>query len=156
MPDVLAHRPAGDAAAEARLCAELLALGQGFGRWSFVLAVVTIVALIWCDRGPVGIGAMLASLACGAIAAYHALRVRLDAALFDDWARRWVRADACPEDDLAAFERALAGLRASTHEPQAARTLAHRCAGARGLLVRQILLTVLQTLSLLSAALVSG
>lgn len=156
MTDAPARQHAGDAAAEARLCAELLALGHGFARWSSVLAVVSIVALIWCNNGPLGLGAMLTSLGCGAVAAYHALRVRLDAALFDDWARRWTGVDACPDEDLAAFDRALAGLRASQRAPQAARTLAQRSAGARGLLARQILFTVFQTLLLLMAALGSG
>ncbi|MBL8443351.1 MAG: hypothetical protein JNK52_04825, partial [Zoogloeaceae bacterium] len=73
-----------------------------------------------------------------------------------DWARRWMRPDAWPAEDLAAFDRALAGLQASKREPPAARTLAQRCTGARGLLMRQVLFTLLQTLSLLTAALVSA
>lgn len=156
MTDTPARSDAGDACAAARLCAELLALGQGFSRWSLVLAVLAIAALIWGIPGPVSLGALLASLAGGAMAAYHALRVRLDAALFDDWARRWMRPDACPAEDLAAFDRALAGLQASGCEPRAGRTLTQRCAGARGLLLRQVLFTVFQTLSLLTAALVSA
>lgn len=156
MTDTPARSDVGDACAEARLCAELLALGQGFSRWSLVLAVLAIAVLLWGTPVPASFGALLASLAGGAIAAYHALRVRLDAALFDDWAHRWMRPDACPAEDLAAFDRALAGLQAYGREPQAARTLTQRCAGACGLLMRQVLFTVIQTLSLLTAALVSA
>nr|MBL8457145.1 hypothetical protein [Zoogloeaceae bacterium] len=143
-----------DAAAAARLCAALLALGGGFARWSLVLAALAFAVLFWHDLGPAGLAAVLASLACGALAAYHASRVRLDAALFDAWARRWSQADAAPAEDMAAFDRALAGLRTATRPSRSGRTLALRCVGARGLLARQCVYTVLQTLSLLVAALV--
>lgn len=134
-----------DAAARAAACADLLALGRPLGRASAALALFALAVLLLGREIPAL--PLWASLLLALPAQYHALRVAYDERVFRRWSGHWLHDPAAaPADTMAAFDRAL-GL------APAGRSLADRGRGARRLLQRQLIATVLQLACLVAAAL---
>lgn len=132
-----------EAAAQAALCADLLALGRPLALWSAALAALVLGLAL---HGGAVSALALVSLAPAAVAAWFGLRVRLDAAIFQRWAARWaVPGGEAPTATMAAFDRALGRV-------PAGRPLAARCRGARRLLIAQALAVAVQTAGVALAA----
>lgn len=146
------------AAMQASLCAAVLSLGRVVAGWSLIVAVLalglSVLGLLkWgaTDGATIqGLPGWLASLGFAAGAAWYGLRVRLDEQVFRGWAQRWCGADARPEADMQAFDKARATIlaRARGVPAGAPRALDERCRAAHRLLLRQILFVGLQTAAL--------
>jgi hypothetical protein len=133
--------------AQAALTADSLGLGRGLDLWSMAFALLAGVALLMTAQGhDLQLSLLLTgSITIAILQKYYALRIRLDAAIFQRWADNWRYAGGItPAEDMAALDRAL-GKKQTT-----VRTLADRIRGARKLLLWQISCFLFQTICLLA------
>lgn len=142
----MAEESVAEAAQRAGLCADMLALGGRLGLWSCGLALLALAVLLFAPAAPAAL--LWATFALAVPAAYFALRVRFDEAVFRRWADAWRGSadDGLPVATMAAFDRALG--RTADGRP-----LAARCRGAGRLLRWQAAVTALQTACAVAAAL---
>jgi hypothetical protein len=125
---------------EQRATAAVLSTGATVGRASFALAAFALAAAL-ARPGLPGVRALLfASLGFGLAQSWYALRVALDARLFDLTG---------VAENLAALDRVLERLRGSSFP--AGRSLAERSRAALGLWRRQAMAAFLQGFCLLAA-----
>lgn len=145
------------AAAHARTIAAALALGRSIDLWSLALTTLALATLMWLPLQPSPTIGLLLSFLAGGIQKIWALRVAFDEALFRHWAKTWSDAasqgvaPAALTEDLAALDQSLAacGLRATSSG--AVRELGSRLTGAGKLLRRQVIIFVMQFLSMVVA-----
>ncbi|MCK6437205.1 hypothetical protein [Rivihabitans pingtungensis] len=128
--------PSTESRALARVGLALCQLGAGLHRLSLPF---TVAALLCALLAPLPTASRLALLAAGLAGLAEtllALRLAFDRPILAGWAQDWHDASAQPDDDMAAFDSALAtlGLAAPTHH---SRPLADRVRGVRRLLAWQ-------------------
>jgi hypothetical protein len=124
----------------ARATAALLDIGAYVAVMGALLTALAVVALL----RPPAFPAWTVVALLGVADAWYALRVRLDAGLFRELGAAPIAPEDTMERRLARLDAALATLRLQRTHAGTARSLAQRVAGARRLLVRQVLVAATQ------------
>ena len=128
--------PSTESRALARVGLALCQLGAGLHRLSLPFTVAALLCALLAPLPDASRLALLAAGLAGLAEALLALRLAFDRPILAGWAQDWHDASAQPDDDMAAFDSALAtlGLAAPTHH---SRPLADRVRGVRRLLTWQ-------------------
>lgn len=133
-----------ESATRARVAAELLGLGRAAAVAGGVMLAGGLL-LAWIQPPATGL-ALALSLVAGVVQTVYALRTRFDAGIFRFWSARWVDG-ADPTADMAAFDHIVRG-----RPPATPRPLSSRIAGARRLLMWQLIWLGVQAVALVTAA----
>ncbi|WP_413458539.1 hypothetical protein [Herbaspirillum huttiense] len=131
------------AAHQADIALAILAVSRPLDNTSRLLSISALVLLVWHPGGPAVWAALALSIVFGIAECGFALRCAFDIPIFTSWARRWHQGHP-PQDDLAAFDLALADSGLGPKASAVPRPLAQRIAGVRRLVKNQVRCLALQ------------
>lgn len=134
---------AQQAAHQADIALAMLAVSRPLDNTSRLLSISALVLLVLHPGGPAVRAALALSIVFGVAECGFALRCAFDVPVFTSWARRWHQGSP-PQDDLAAFDLALADSGLGPKASAAPRPLAQRIAGVRRLVKNQVRCLALQ------------
>lgn len=137
---------AQQAAHQADIALAILAVSRPLDNTSRLLSLCALVLLVLHPGGPAVWAALALSIVFGIAECSFALRCAFDAPIFTSWARRWHQGNP-PQEDLAAFDLALADSGLGPKAGAAPRPLAQRIAGVRRLVKNQVRYLALQVVA---------